>query len=396
MADSILREGYNCWKVVDASRVKFLVDGAAYFAALAEVFEQARESILIVGWDFDSRIHLKWDERTKRPSPDLGTTLNSLAARRPDLHVHILVWDFAMIFALERETPPFLAPVGGAIRGFTFIWTESSDRRFTPFEDHRRRRRRRLCRRSRSCARTLGHAGASSRRSQASRTRWSIFPPHHDVQVAVEGGIAAALGELARERWRRATGERLRAPTANAFHWPNSLAPDLTDVEVGIARTEPKHAGQNAVAEIEKLFVDAIAAARTLDLHRESIPEQRCDRRRACAALEPSGWSGSCFGDLASQPGLVKSAAMDVLRARLVKRLCAVDIHRRLRVYTPVVEGGIKDFMSVHAKLMVVDNQFVRVGSANISNRSMGFDSECDLAIESHGQEKDRASNRCL
>ncbi len=39
--------------------------------------------------------------------------------------------------------------------------------------------------------------------------------------------------------------------------------------------------------------------------------------------------------------------------------------------------------MSVHSKLMVIDDRFVRLGSANSSNRSMGFDTECDLAIES-------------
>jgi len=38
--------------------------------------------------------------------------------------------------------------------------------------------------------------------------------------------------------------------------------------------------------------------------------------------------------------------------------------------------------MSVHAKLLIVDDRFVRIGSANLSNRSMGFDTECDLALE--------------
>jgi uncharacterized membrane protein YdjX (TVP38/TMEM64 family) len=37
---------------------------------------------------------------------------------------------------------------------------------------------------------------------------------------------------------------------------------------------------------------------------------------------------------------------------------------------------------------MVVDDRLVRVGSANISNRSMGLDSECDLAIEALGEER--------
>ena len=100
---AILQEGRNCWKVAEASRVKFLIDGAAYFAAVADAFELAHESILIRGWDFDSRIYLKRPEPEEKRFPDLGTYLNDLAARRPKLHIHILVWDFAMIFALDRE-----------------------------------------------------------------------------------------------------------------------------------------------------------------------------------------------------------------------------------------------------------------------------------------------------
>ena len=36
----------------------------------------------------------------------------------------------------------------------------------------------------------------------------------------------------------------------------------------------------------------------------------------------------------------------------------------------------------VHAKIMVIDDRLLRVGSSNLNNRSMGFDSECDLAVE--------------
>ena len=36
----------------------------------------------------------------------------------------------------------------------------------------------------------------------------------------------------------------------------------------------------------------------------------------------------------------------------------------------------------VHSKVMIVDDRFLRVGSANLNNRSMGADTECDLAFE--------------
>src|SRR5690606_34502287 len=46
------------------------------------------------------------------------------------------------------------------------------------------------------------------------------YPPFHDIQVAVEGDAAAAIGELVRARWQRATGERRRAPQVATSPWP--------------------------------------------------------------------------------------------------------------------------------------------------------------------------------
>jgi phosphatidylserine/phosphatidylglycerophosphate/cardiolipin synthase-like enzyme len=40
----------------------------------------------------------------------------------------------------------------------------------------------------------------------------------------------------------------------------------------------------------------------------------------------------------------------------------------------------------VHAKLTIIDDDLLRIASANINNRSMGFDSECDLSFEAAGR----------
>ena len=36
----------------------------------------------------------------------------------------------------------------------------------------------------------------------------------------------------------------------------------------------------------------------------------------------------------------------------------------------------------VHAKLMIVDDRILRIGSANMNNRSLGLDSECDVVLD--------------
>jgi uncharacterized membrane protein YdjX (TVP38/TMEM64 family) len=61
----------------------------------------------------------------------------------------------------------------------------------------------------------------------------------------------------------------------------------------------------------------------------------------------------------------------------------------RVRLLYPAVEqdGRATDTM-IHSKVMVVDDRVLRIGSANLNNRSMGVDTECDLAIEASSQEE--------
>jgi uncharacterized membrane protein YdjX (TVP38/TMEM64 family) len=82
---------------------------------------------------------------------------------------------------------------------------------------------------------------------------------------------------------------------------------------------------------------------------------------------------------------------MDVLRARILERLRDSDPHGRLRIYYPTVPGLEKDSLVVHAKVTIADDQVLRVGSANLSNRSMGLDTECDLCLAA-ADDGDRAT----
>ena len=78
---------------------------------------------------------------------------------------------------------------------------------------------------------------------------------------------------------------------------------------------------------------------------------------------------------------------MDSLRARILNGLFKADQHDRLRVYYPTSDDG-ETSVYVHSKLMIVDDQLAIIGSANLSNRSMGLDSECCLAIEAGDETK--------
>ena len=71
---------------------------------------------------------------------------------------------------------------------------------------------------------------------------------------------------------------------------------------------------------------------------------------------------------------------MDTGRARLFEALKARDRHGRLRLYHPFTARG--EPIYVHAKILIVDDRVLRVGSSNMNNRSMRLDTECDVTID--------------
>ena len=95
--------------------------------------------------------------------------------------------------------------------------------------------------------------------------------------------------------------------------------------------------------------------------------------------------------------GWLEEVTMQTLRMRLIEKLRAADAHGRLRVVYPWI-AGLKEgtCIDVHSKMMIVDDEIVRIGSANLANRSMGLDTECDLTVEAAGREEVREAIRDL
>jgi phosphatidylserine/phosphatidylglycerophosphate/cardiolipin synthase-like enzyme len=212
--------------------------------------------------------------------------------------------------------------------------------------------------------------------------------------IVVDGDAAAALGDLARERWHRATGERLAPGPAPADRWPRGLAPDFEDVEVAIARTAAPFDGRPGVREVEALYLDSIRAARrTIYLENQYLTSPRIADALAARLAEPDGPEVVIVTPHAYRHWH-EQATMGALRARVLERVRAADRFGRLRVCYPVVpdlgDGAIK----VHSKLAVIDEWFLRVGSANLANRSMALDSECDVAVEAENDERRRRAIR--
>jgi uncharacterized membrane protein YdjX (TVP38/TMEM64 family) len=66
---------------------------------------------------------------------------------------------------------------------------------------------------------------------------------------------------------------------------------------------------------------------------------------------------------------------------RMMQKLTGEGFAKRVRFAYPRVGAGRNRAVLVHAKLMIVDDTCLRVGSSNLNNRSMGVDTECDLIV---------------
>jgi phosphatidylserine/phosphatidylglycerophosphate/cardiolipin synthase-like enzyme/uncharacterized membrane protein YdjX (TVP38/TMEM64 family) len=386
--ESLLRPGYNAFAVARAERIALLIDAEAYFRAFYQAALRAKRSITILGWDFNSQTQLHFDPVTEGGPPALlGDFLNYLVRRRRGLHVNVLNWDYPMVFGADREFPP--------LYGFGWKPSRRVHLRYDDTHPVAGSQHQKIVLVDDAIA-FVGGIDLTVRRWDSSEhcpddprrvAYGKPYPPFHDLMVALDGAAAQALAAVARERWRLATGRNLKAVTTDSDPWPTGLEPSLTGVEVGIARTMPPRAEAPAVREVERLYLDMIASA-----HRSIyIENQYFTSPRIAAALEQR--LGEADGPeivlvlrLLSH-GWLEEATMHVLRTRLLNRLKKADRHGRFRVYYPHIPGLAEGCcLDMHSKMMVVDERQLRVGSANLCNRSMGMDTECDVLIEARGE----------
>ena len=141
-------------------------------------------------------------EETPQLPAKLGEFLAALLRRKRRLKIYVLNWDFAMIYALEREWMPTAQAGWNDHRRLSYRWTASI-----------RSARPTIKRSSSSTIRWHSSAGWISRNRDGipAPTQPRIlrrvdadgqaYPPFHDVQMMVAGQAASALGDLFRRRW---------------------------------------------------------------------------------------------------------------------------------------------------------------------------------------------------
>jgi phosphatidylserine/phosphatidylglycerophosphate/cardiolipin synthase-like enzyme len=383
--ERLLTPGATCWRVAHAEQFATIIDAADYFKHVKAAMLRAQHRIMLIAWDLDARMAFERGAKTIPGPNQLGAFLYWMLRKRPALEIYLLksnlrlfplfdgIWfgitpvalmnqitSKRMHFAIDGAHPPGsvhhqkIAVIDDAV-AFCGGLDLTVDRWDTRAHHHD---------------------------SQGRRTVGRSYGPRHEVAAAVDGEAARALAEQARGRWHTATNQSL-APVDEAHTaWPARLAPILRNVDVGIARTLPELDDRKEVREVEALNLAAIAAARhTIYVENQYLAARRLVEALAARLREDDGPEIIVvIARRGNNP--LERETMDSARHRLIQVLWAADQHRRLGVYFPVNDAGVPIY--VHSKVLVADDRLLRIGSSNLNNRSMGFDSECDMAVEAH------------
>lgn len=375
------------WRYAHVERASVIVDAEDYFALMQQTMLKAERRIMLVGWDFDTRIHLtlgrRWFQRPYRGDYPrrLGSFLTWLGRHRSGLEIRILKWSLGLFQIFTRGYMIVDIARMAASRAITFKFDThhpvacSHHQKIVVIDD-----RLAVCGgidMTQERWDTRRHKEVDHRRHRGWGRRYG---PWHDATMMLEGEAAVALGELSRERWQRAGGKPMAViePRSDSI-WPDGLAVQFEDIELGIARTRAEYDGLRQVAEIEELTLAQIARARDFIYCENQYLTSRKIADAIGKRLEEDNPPEIVIVHPETADGWLEQQAMDHARNCLALGLVELDHKRRFGLFVPYT-GETPIY--VHAKLMIVDDQILHIGSANLNNRSMGLDSECDVFID--------------
>jgi phospholipase D1/2 len=389
----------NCWAVARAEQAGLLVDASDYYLAFYEAALAAKRCILLSGWQFDSTVELlRGEDASITGAADAPSTLlpflNHLCETRPELEIRILAWDFHVVLAFEREW----------MQRILFDW-KTHERLHFHFDS---------CHPSGGChhqkfvvidGQTAFLGGIDlcedrwdDRRHRSDNplriSRKRPQKPYHDVQAYIVGADAVRpLTELFCERWRCAKAEPASRPPLSDSVTAQADAPrgalPLPPGELAFSRTDPQDEKLGQVRQIAELFGDAIDAAETLIYLETQYFSSREIRARIERRLRAPGRSKLQIVVVvnARAEAIKEQVAVGLRQTENLLRLrrVAEETGHVFRCYFTLADPPADDADTktgrtyIHTKLVIVDDRFLSVGSANLTNRSMGLDTELQV-----------------
>lgn len=410
----VLQQPRNVFASANAEQSTLLIDARDYYATVYRALEQAQHYAVLSGWQFDSGVALLRgeDARQAQRPVTLLKFLSALCDERPQLSIYLLAWDFSFAYLQEREwmqglkfgfsTNPRLRfewdehPVLGASHHQKFVVVDGAvgflggidicDARWDDCE----------------------HSAANPNRVDLAG---GACKPYHDVQAAITGPAVEPLVRVFRDRWQRATGDRLELDPArdetrarfDLIELSEGRGAPIGARSVAYSRTQQDPRAEPVeINEILNLFTDAFWAAErmiyaeTQYFTSRSIASALIERMRDDA--RPKLDIVVCMPHGSDSPK-EKLALGDTQEAVLYALLeTARETGHELRLIYPAkpnADGGETPTF-IHSKLLVVDDQLLMVGSPNLTERSIGLDSEIAITWQCTSEDEDQDARGCV
>ncbi|GAB7028122.1 phospholipase D-like domain-containing protein [Geotalea toluenoxydans] len=394
---SILKPGVNCMGIYEVRESGLLIDACDYYRAFYHAARHARYNILMAGWQFDSEVRLIRGKEAQLADGDVRflAFLESLCEKNPELEIYILAWDFSVFFSLEREW----------FQDLIFNWSTNERIHFTFDGKHavNATHHQKFVIIDGQLAFVGGIDICSDRWDDRRHLRHNperknvdgiSYGAYHDIQSYHTGSVVRELLGLFQDRWAEAGGETIVFPTVNG-HLPkvDGAALPLPAESVAISRTQARDllALREQIQEIRRLFIDGIMAAdRLVYMENQYFSSQAIFQALVSRMKERQRPKLEIVLILPDRLPFTEELFLGLPQMKMLNGLkeVAAENGHRLGIYSTVcTDNGERNMTFIHSKLMLVDDRFLTVGSANATNRSLGLDTELNMSWEAESGE---------
>jgi phosphatidylserine/phosphatidylglycerophosphate/cardiolipin synthase-like enzyme len=346
--------------VREGNELEVLIDGAQALPRIAEALSEARSSVDIAGWHLSAGFGLRRDDGAKR----LRDLLGELAERVP---VRVLLWAGSPVPVFKPTRASVRRGREELIRG-TRIRCEL-DAHERPMHCHHEK----LVIVDGECAFVGGidltTLGGDRYDSCAHPLRDSIG--WHDVATRLRGPIVADVAAHFAARWNEVTGDREEAP---------SPTPPCGHHQAQVVRTVPEKVyrflpeGDFRIIESYKRALRS--ARRLIYLESQFLWSPELVEILAHKLRDPPGDEFRLVVMLPAHP----NNGNDCTRGQLgVLAQADAGQGRFLAATLAARSGGLSGPLYVHAKVGIVDDEWISIGSANLNDHSLFNDSEVNV-----------------
>jgi phosphatidylserine/phosphatidylglycerophosphate/cardiolipin synthase-like enzyme len=345
----------------DGNSMRVHIDGTSALPAIAAAVRDARSSVHVAGWTVDPGFAL---ER----NPSVVTVRNILAEAADRVDVRVLVWAGAPMPVMQPSRAKARDLMDRLVRGTRIHG--ALDRRNRPMHCHHEKLV--IVDGNQAFVGGIDLTALAGDRFDGAPHDHNSTLGWHDAAAHLAGPAVADVCSHFAMRWQATTGEQL----------PDVVAPTAAgDSCVQVVRTVPDHTYQalpHGDFSVLEAYMGALRRARRLiylenqflwsaevvQVLREKLLQPPTDAFRLCIILPRHPNNGN--DDTRGQLGLLQAA----------------DHHHRLLVGTLGPGRGQHPHVYVHAKIAIVDDNWLTIGSANLNEHSLFNDTEVNLVTD--------------